>query len=73
MSQKKRLTQRDIGFIQGIAWAAGFVESQGCHVAPGELIDQSGIPIDQFKHAAEYDLDLIRSANPDIKLPKGKP
>ncbi|HEP6431531.1 TPA: hypothetical protein VDB83_005863 [Burkholderia cenocepacia] len=70
--QKKRLTQREIGFIQGIAWAAGFVESQGCHIAPGELIGESGIELCKFRHAAEYDLDLIRSANPDLKLPKGK-
>ncbi|MBR8426201.1 hypothetical protein [Burkholderia cenocepacia] len=40
---KKRLTQRKIGFIQGVAWAAEFVESQGCHIAPGELIGESGI------------------------------
>ncbi|WP_089341166.1 hypothetical protein [Burkholderia singularis] len=71
-ARRKRLTQREIGFIQGVAWAAGFVESQGCHIAPDELILQSGIELREFRHAAEYDLDLLRTANPDLKLPKGK-
>lgn len=69
---KKRMTQREIGFIQGIAYAAGFVSSQGGHIGTDEIVLQSGIALDDFRVAAEYDLQLIRDANPELELPRGR-
>lgn len=69
---KKRITQREIGFIQGIAYAAGFVASQGGHIGTDEIVLQSGIALDDFRVAAEYDLQLIRDVNPELELPRGK-
>lgn len=69
---KKRMTQREIGFIQGIAWAAGFVSSQGGHIATDDIVRESGIAISDFRVAIEYDLNLIRATNPELNLPRGK-
>lgn len=69
---KKRLTQREIGFIQGIAWATGLIAREGGHIHPMDIIEESGIDLDEFKHAADADLQLIRDDDPNADLPGGK-
>lgn len=68
----KRMTQREIGFIQGIAWAAGFVSTQGGHIATDDIINESGIAIADFRIAYECDLEQVRATNPELELPRGK-
>ncbi|CAE6967469.1 hypothetical protein R70199_07850 [Paraburkholderia domus] len=66
------MTQRDLGWIQGVAWAAGFVSSPGGHIRTDEIVTESGISLEDFRVPMEYDLGLIRDANPELRLPRGK-
>lgn len=56
--KKKRLKQRNIGFIQGIAFAAAMVKAKDFDAY--DLIKESGISISDFrKHADEVDIEQI--------------
>lgn len=69
---KKRLTQREIGFVQGLAYAAGLLAKECGHITPIDIIEESGLELDEFRHAAEVDLQLIRDSDENVRLPKGK-
>lgn len=55
---KKRQTQRSIGFIQGIAYAATMIKSNGFDAF--DLISESGIPIADIRcYAEKSDVEQI--------------
>jgi hypothetical protein len=69
---KKRLTQREVGFVQGIAYAAGLLAKECGHITPLDIIEESGLDLEEFKHAYEADLQLIRDSDENARLPRGK-
>lgn len=69
---KKRRSQREIGFAEGIAYAAGLIAAQGGHIDAEMLLNESGLSGEDFSHCQRGDLDLIREAHPEIELPRGK-
>ena len=63
--------KEDIGFLQGIVYACGFLASD--HDLPTiaeDLWNQTGFTHDDVRNAVEYDVAKFRKAIPD--LPKGR-
>lgn len=55
------MSEKDKGFIQGVAWAAGFaMGAHGEDTMAYEILTQPNFPASSFKHAAEYDLAMCR-------------
>lgn len=56
---KKRKTQREIGFIQGMAYAAALQADWGADAY--DVISQSGIPTDLIrKYATDCDVEKLK-------------
>jgi predicted esterase len=58
MMSKRRITQREIGFTQGVAYAAALMNRY--HMDADGLIRESGIPTSDFrKYTDESDLEYL--------------
>ena len=66
------MKQKDVGWIQAVVWAAGFMAADHKEESfAAEIFKESGISKEEAaKYACEYDLARLRRAIPD--LPKGK-
>ncbi|MDY6903704.1 MAG: hypothetical protein SWH61_03370 [Thermodesulfobacteriota bacterium] len=67
------MNKQQIGFIQGVVWAAAFIAHDHNEQSYAvDILKESGISKeDAAAHAAEYDLSRLRKvAIPD--MPKGK-